>query len=103
MAELSDSDKRILLGANYKKEEARRDAERGITDQTRLVQSRKEMSANIIGIALGVGVVAFLIGIANYYSRGTNYSSTLVIGCVVVVMASVATVAWFMQQRKVNR
>ena len=49
--------------------------------------------------AIGIGIVAFVIGFANYFSRGTPYNLKLVIGCVVVVLASAAVVV-FMRSRK---
>ncbi len=99
MADLSDADKRILLGADYKRAEARRDAELGTTDQTRLAQSQKNKAEALVTGAIGIGIVAFVIGFANYFSRGTPYNSKLVIGCIVVVLASAAVVV-FMRSRK---
>lgn len=95
MADLSDADKRTLLGAGYKEAQATRDVQRGVTDETRLAKSRQEVASNLIAVAAGFGVIAFLIGLANYFSRGTPYNPALVIGCLVVVIASAATVAWF--------
>lgn len=101
MAELSDSDKRALMGADYKREEARRDAELGITDLTRDAQARENSESNITMAATGIGIVAFLIGLGNYFSRGTPYNPTLVGGCLVVVIASALAVG-FMRYRKRN-
>lgn len=95
MADLSDADKKALLGPDYRQAESTRDAQRGITDETRLANSRQEMKTSAVAGATGVGIVAFLIGLANYTSHGTPYNSTLVMGCIVVVLASAATVAWF--------
>ena len=100
MADLSDADKKILLGADYKRMDAQRDASRGISDETRLAKSRDDMAADLISVAIGFGIVAFIIGFANYHSAGTPYNASLVIGCAVVVIASAAAVAWFTLQRK---
>ena len=100
MADLSDADKKALLGADYKRVEAERDASRGVNDQTRLAKSKDDTAANIISIAIGLGILAFVIGLANFYSRGTPYNAGLVIGCTIVVIASAAIATWFMMQRK---
>ena len=100
MAALSDEDKKILLGADFKETEARQDVERGITDESRLAKTREDRAANLVAGAIGVGSVAFIIGLANYFSHGTPYSPVLVTGCIVVVLASAATVAWFTRSRK---
>jgi hypothetical protein len=100
MAELSDADKKILLGEDWKENQANQDASRGITDTTRSAAEKDKMASNIVTVASGFGIVALIIGIANYFSRGTPYNPALVIGCTIVVLASAATAAWFMRQRK---
>ncbi|MDP2358923.1 MAG: hypothetical protein Q8M31_23090 [Beijerinckiaceae bacterium] len=100
MAELSEADKKSLLGEDWKKKAAELDASRGITDVSRSAAQKEEAAANFIKIAIGVGFVASLIGIANYFSRGTPYSAGLVISCAVIVIASAATATWFWRDRK---
>lgn len=99
MATLSDADKKALLGSDYKKAEAASDFARGGTHEERLAKSRKALAANVIRTAAGVGIVAFLIGLANYASHGTPYNPALVAICLAVVIGSVAIVAWFMNRR----
>ena len=91
MAELSDADKKVWFGAGYKDQQAQRDLKSGETDQVRAAQARDSMLANSVMTAWGLALIAFLIGLANYYSRGTPYNSKLVIGCLIVVTASVVT------------
>ncbi len=100
MADLSDTDKKALLGADYKRAEAERDASRGVNDQTRLAKSKDDTAANIVSLSIGIGCLAFVIGLANYTSHGTPYNASLVLGCVVVVIDSAAVAAWFTMQRK---
>lgn len=100
MATLSDADKKVLLGSDHAREEAERDFERGTTHEERLAKSRRDFATNVIGTAAGVGIVAFLIGLANYTSHGTPYNPTLVASCVIVVIASAAVVAWFMRSQR---
>lgn len=100
MAELSDADKKTLLGADWKKNQASQDAARGITDTTRSSVDKEKMASNIVTAAGGSAIVAFLIGVMNYFSRGTPYNATLVIGCTIVFIASAATVAWFVWLRR---
>lgn len=103
MAELSDSDKKILLGATHREDLATRNAAKGITDASRTAEARERMATDIISGAIGVGAVALVIGWANYYSIGTNYSRGLVIGCAIVVAASALLATWFLRSRRQNR
>ncbi|MFN3890369.1 MAG: hypothetical protein ACK4MV_08225 [Beijerinckiaceae bacterium] len=100
MADLSDSDKRAILGAGYKKVQAERDALGGQSDEKRTADRRVRFAADMVSGAIGVGLLAALIGIANFYSRGTPYNASLVVGCVVVILASAATAAWFSRWRR---
>lgn len=103
MADLSDADKKILLGAEYKQEGARRDAERGITDATRSAKAKEATISNVIMAASGAAFLSFLIGIANFYSRGTPYNATLVTVCAVVFLVSVAAIVWFKRSQKASQ
>ena len=100
MAELSDADKKILFGDGYKDVQTLRDLKTGDTDQARATKARDIMLANGAMTAAGLGFVAFLIGLANYYSRGTPYSPALVIGCLIVVIACVVIAIGLSHYRK---
>lgn len=100
MAELSDSDKKTLLGAGYKDAQTERDLKTGETDQVRVARARDTMMGNAVMFASGLGIIAFLIGLANFYSRGTPYSPTLVIGCAGVVIACMAVTVGLSWYRK---
>jgi hypothetical protein len=100
MADLSDADKKILLGAGYKQDAARLDAERGITDATRSAKARAETINNLIMVSSGAAFLAFLIGIANFYSRGTPYNATLVTVCSIIFIGSMACIVWLKRSQK---
>ncbi|MDP2355470.1 MAG: hypothetical protein Q8M31_05355 [Beijerinckiaceae bacterium] len=100
MAELSDADKKGLLGDDWKRKAAELDASRGITDISRSAAKKEETASNLIKLAMSVGFVAFLIGLANYFSRGTPYNVWLVTGCAVIVIASAAIAVWFWRERR---
>lgn len=103
MADLSDADKKILLGANYKQDAAARDAERGVTEESRRAKKLEALATDMIMGGIGVGLIALIIAVTNYNSIGTPYSPTLVTVCMLVVAASAATVIWFIRSRRMNR
>lgn len=94
MAELSDSDKQILLGKDYKAKLLESDRVSGVTDATRAAESKTARLANIRATALGVAAVALLIFGTNFYSVSGPYNSTLSIGSAVVAIASLAIAAY---------
>ncbi|MDP2358167.1 MAG: hypothetical protein Q8M31_19185 [Beijerinckiaceae bacterium] len=99
MAELSDTDKQILLGKDYKAKMLERDTATGVTDATRDAKSKADMLSNIMVTALGVGAVALLIFGTNFYSVSGPYNSTLSIGSAMVAIASIAIAAYARSKR----
>lgn len=100
MADLSDADKRSLMGADYKDKQSAFEKKMGITDETRASKDKASTVSTIIGGSVGLAIVAFLIGLANYYSHGTAYNATLVLACAVIVIASAASAAWLLINRR---
>lgn len=94
MADLSDADKRALLGKDYKAERVERDIASGVTDATRSAKSKADMLSNVMLTALGFAVVALLIFCTNFYSVSGPYNSTLAIGSAIVAIASLAVAAY---------
>lgn len=99
MADLSDSDKKILLGSGYKADQAARDAKSGITDATRLAKRKSEIANDLMFGAVGVGVIALIIFVTNFYSVAIPYNANLAIGSAVVVLGSIAVAVWFGKSR----
>lgn len=96
MANLSDTDKKILFGENYKEHEKQAQIASGITDR---MKSAQESAAKVDGLAKAAmffGVVAILIMLANYFATSFPYNQnlqllaagTLVLSVVVNLLAS---------------
>ncbi len=88
MVELSDADKKAILGANYKSKSQERDLAIGATDASRLAKENADKAQTISTTAFGVAVVALLILVTNFYSVASPYNPGLAIGCALTVAAA---------------
>lgn len=100
MAELSDSDKRILLGENYKAEAEARRASSGVTDAMYASRERDAKYAAIYNASIYIGIVAAVIFGANYFATAFPYSTNLAIFSAVAFLIALAAGFWARNRRQ---
>lgn len=76
-ADLSDADKRILFGENYKELAKQAQLASGITDRMKAAQESADKMDGLAKAAIFFAVVAILILGANYFATTFPYSQTL--------------------------
>ena len=100
MAELSDSDKRILLGENYKAEAEARRASSGVSEAMYASRERDAKFAAIYNASIYIAIVAVVIFGANYFATAFPYSSSLAIFAAVALVIAVAAGFWARNKRQ---
>jgi hypothetical protein len=96
MADLSDTDKKIMFGENYKELELQAQIASGITDRMKSAQESAAKMDGMAKAAMFFGVVSILIMLANYFATSFPYNQnlqllaagTLVLSVVVNLFAS---------------
>ncbi len=96
MADLSDADKQVLLGKDYKAKLLERDTAAGVTDASRSAKSKADLLSNTMMTSLAVAILALIIFATNFYSVSGPYNSTLSTGSIIVALVSlgIAAYAW---------
>jgi hypothetical protein len=89
MADLSDADKKILFGENFKEHEKQAQIASGVTDQMKAAQERAAKMDGLAKAAIFFAVVAIMIMFANYFATSFPYSQTLQIMAASTLAASV--------------
>jgi hypothetical protein len=89
MADLSDADKKILFGENFKELEKQAQIANGVTDQMKAAQERAAKMDGLAKAAIFFAVVAIMIMFANYFATSFPYSQTLQIMAASTLAASV--------------
>lgn len=77
MADLSDADKKILFGENYKEVAKQAQIASGVTDRMKTAQESAGKMDGLAKAALFFAVIAVLIMFANYFATSFPYSQTL--------------------------
>ena len=77
MANLSDADKKILFGENYKELEKQAQIAAGVTDSAIAAQESAAKMDGLAKAAIFFAVLAILIMFANYFATSFPYSQTL--------------------------
>lgn len=102
MAELSDSDKRILLGENYKEEAEAQRALSGVTDAMYASRERDSKFAAIYNASIYIGIVAAVIFGANYFASAFPYSPSLAWFAAIAVVVAVVAGLWAKSKRSAD-
>ncbi|MDB5570090.1 MAG: hypothetical protein JWN93_1273 [Hyphomicrobiales bacterium] len=103
MASLSDSDKRILLGENYREIERQEQAASGISDHTRDATASMAKVEGLAMTCVFFAVVAAIIFSTNWFAVSGPYQPTLaMIAGVTFVVAVVAAVAAFTKRNQMR-
>ncbi len=103
MASLSDSDKRILLGENYREIERQEQAASGISDKTRDATATVAKIEGFAMTAVFFTVVSAIIFVTNYYAVSGPYQPTLAtMSAVAFVVALVAAVLTFAKRNQLR-
>jgi hypothetical protein len=89
MANLSDADKKILFGENYKELEKQAQIAAGVTDSALAAQESAAKMDGLAKAAIFFAVLAILIMFANYFATSFPYSQTLQIMAASTLAASV--------------
>ena len=77
MADLSEADKKIMFGENYKELELQAQLASGITDRMKRAQESAGKVDGLAKAAMFFGVVAILIMLANYFATSFPYNQNL--------------------------
>jgi hypothetical protein len=77
MADLSDADKKILLGENYKEIAKQAQIASGVTDRMKAAQESAAKMDGLAKAAIFFAVIAVLILGGNYFGTSFPYSQTL--------------------------
>jgi hypothetical protein len=77
MADLSDADKKILLGENYKEIAKQAQIASGVTDRMKAAQESAAKMDGLAKAAIFFAVIAVLILGGNYFATSFPYSQTL--------------------------
>lgn len=89
MADLSDADKKILLGENYKEIAKQAQIASGVTDRMKAAQESADKMDGLAKAAIFFAVVAVLILGANYFATSFPYNQTLQLMAAGTLAASV--------------
>jgi hypothetical protein len=89
MADLSDTDKKILFGETYKELEKQAQIASGVTDRMKAAQERAANMDGLAKAAIFFAVVAIMIMFANYFATSFPYSQTLQIMAASTLVVSV--------------
>jgi hypothetical protein len=89
MAELSDFDKKVLFGENYKEVERLAELANNKTAQQRLAESLRGHYEQVRNYALVIAGIATIIVVTNYLQISGPYQSVLGIGTAIAVVGGV--------------
>lgn len=100
MADLSDADKKILFGDNYKELAMQTQIASGVTDRMKAAQESAAKMDGLAKAAIFFAVVATLILGANYFATSFPYSQTLQF--IAGATLAVSVVVYFLANGKKN-
>ncbi|MDF2118821.1 hypothetical protein PY365_24955 [Roseiarcaceae bacterium H3SJ34-1] len=89
MAQLSDADKKLLLGENYKEAEKAADLANTKTAQQRVAETLRANCERVRSSALVLSGIAAIIAVTNYMQVSGPYQRPLGIAATSVVLAGI--------------